>query len=89
MKGRLGSAGSLSSNTPSYASIIDALEVGENSVGDYLAVSAREKVYGTLKVGPVAALPGFTHSLGPLVYVAVFNLLEAIDIIWELQVNVP
>lgn len=28
-------------------------------------------------------------TLGPLVYVAVFDLLEAIDIIWELQVNVP
>ena len=39
------------------------VEVGENRVGDSLAVSAREKVYGTLKVGPVTALPGFTNWL--------------------------
>lgn len=63
VKGRLGDVALLNSNIPSYASVVNAIEGGENRVGDYLAVSATGKVYGTLEVEPITALPGFTSWL--------------------------
>lgn len=61
MKGVLGNVAELHSHKPSSASITNAVDEGENRAGDYLAVSATGKVYGTLKVEPITTFHGCTN----------------------------